>query len=73
PEPFSLSVDLNIKSPKYSQAEECSALLTKGKLQLHFFRYLEDQDYLHFSLCSNTEIEEDLSKNINPAWLTIPS
>ncbi|GJZ62558.1 retrovirus-related pol polyprotein from transposon TNT 1-94, partial [Tanacetum coccineum] len=49
------------KIPKYSQAEDSSALLAEGKLQLQFFGYLEDQDYLHFSLCSGTETEEDLN------------
>ncbi|GJZ05123.1 syntaxin-124-like protein [Tanacetum coccineum] len=28
------------------------------KVQLQFFRYLEDQDHLHFSLCDGTETED---------------
>ncbi|GKF82932.1 hypothetical protein Tco_0244588, partial [Tanacetum coccineum] len=28
------------------------------KVQLQFFRYLEDQDHLHFSLCGGTDAED---------------
>ncbi|GJV18378.1 NB-ARC domains-containing protein [Tanacetum coccineum] len=41
-DPFSVSVDLNIKSPKCKEAEGCSASIAKEKLQLQFFGYLED-------------------------------
>ncbi|GJU88384.1 hypothetical protein Tco_1300807 [Tanacetum coccineum] len=56
-EPFSVSLDLNIKSPKNNQAEDSSACVAE-KLWLQFFGYLEDQDYLHFSLCGGTNTEE---------------
>ncbi|GJZ88776.1 hypothetical protein Tco_0660558 [Tanacetum coccineum] len=49
------------------------ASVAEGNLQLQLFEFLEDQDHLHFSLCSGTETEEDLSKSFSPAWLTIPS
>nr|GEU98658.1 retrovirus-related Pol polyprotein from transposon TNT 1-94 [Tanacetum cinerariifolium] len=35
------------------------------KLQLQFFGYLEDQDHLHFSVCSGSETEKDLSKSFS--------
>nr|GEV54455.1 hypothetical protein [Tanacetum cinerariifolium] len=63
-DPFSVSVDLNIKSPKYSQAEEYTTLVAEGKLQLQFLRYLEDQDYLHFSLCSGIGVEVKREKQL---------
>ncbi|GJV95007.1 hypothetical protein Tco_1546584 [Tanacetum coccineum] len=73
PEPFSLSLDLNIKSPKYNSKLKTIQLESLKKLQLQFFRYLEYQDHLHFSLCGGLETEEDLSKSFSLAWLTIPS
>ncbi|GJT25138.1 NB-ARC domains-containing protein [Tanacetum coccineum] len=41
-DPFSVSVDLNIKSLKCKEAEGCSTSVAEEKLQLQFFGYLED-------------------------------
>ncbi|GJY21701.1 hypothetical protein Tco_0394267 [Tanacetum coccineum] len=43
PEPFSLSVDLNIKSPKLKLAEDKFSFVSLKIVQLQLFRYLEDQ------------------------------
>ncbi|GJV89581.1 hypothetical protein Tco_1533519 [Tanacetum coccineum] len=57
PEPFSLSVDLNRKSPKYSQAKDSLACVAEEKLQFQFFGYLEDKDHLYFVM-NRTKLKE---------------
>ncbi|GJY86020.1 hypothetical protein Tco_0500046 [Tanacetum coccineum] len=58
PEPFSLSVDLNIKSPKCNLAEDKFSL---SQLKTSSAPVLQ------------SETEEGISKSFSSAWLTIPS
>ncbi|GJT73851.1 hypothetical protein Tco_1033137 [Tanacetum coccineum] len=62
-----------LKSSVYLVKLNTVQLESLKKLQLQFLEYLEDQDHLHFSLCSGSETKEDLSKSFSSSWLTIPS
>ncbi|GJY74045.1 hypothetical protein Tco_0478476 [Tanacetum coccineum] len=43
---------------QHEKEEEIVGLESLKKVQLQFFRYLEDQDHLHFSLCGGTDAED---------------
>ncbi|GKD28724.1 hypothetical protein Tco_1239502 [Tanacetum coccineum] len=56
-EQLSVLVDLNIKFPKYKEAEGCPASVAEEKLQFQFFGYLEDQRVSSLQFMQRTKTE----------------